>query len=91
MKIEENLSDQGNDVWFSSMEYHAAIVGLGDAITPLHRRMLTAHAEAPDYMLTVRQLAAAGGYEKANVTYSQYGRLGRLIAGSLGVNEEWKV
>ena len=53
--------------------------------------MLTAHAEAPDYMLTVRQLAAAGGYEKANVTYSQYGRLGRLIAGSLGVNEEWKV
>jgi hypothetical protein len=42
-------------------------------------------------MLSVRQLASAGGYEKSNVTYSQYGRLGRLIASSLGVKDQWKV
>ena len=77
--------------WFSVEEYLEAIVKLGNAITPLHRRMLVAHADAPECMLSVRQLAAAGGYEKSNVVYSQYGRLGHLIADSLGVKEHWNV
>ena len=80
-----------NDNWFSVEDYLKAILQLGSAITPLHRRMLVAHADAPECMLSVRQLAAAGGYEKSNVVYSQYGRLGRLIADSLGVKEQWKV
>ena len=91
MHQEQDNSEAAQDNWFSTDEYHDAIVKLGKSITPLHRRMLVAHAEAPDCMLSVRQIAAAGGYEKANVTYSQYGRLGRLIAGSLGITEQWKV
>ena len=80
----------GDESWFSADEYQAAIQSLGNAITPLHRRMLVAHADAPDCMLSVRQLAAAGGYDRPHITYSQYGRLGHLIAGSLGIEANWK-
>jgi HNH endonuclease len=91
MYQEQNGSELTQDNWYSSDEYQNAIIKLEKSITPLHRRMLVAHAEAPDCMLSVRQIAAAGGYEKSNVTYSQYGRLGRFIAVSLGVTEQWKV
>ena len=91
MHHEQDESEAAQDVWFSTAEYYGAIATLGKSITPLHRRMLVAHAEAPDCILSVRQIAAAGGYENSNVTYSQYGRLGRLIAESLGVAEKWKV
>jgi hypothetical protein len=80
-----------DESWFTVQQYEDAIVQLGNVINPLQRRMLTAHADAPECLLSVRQLAAAGGYERSNVTYSQYGRLGRLIANSLGVTEQWKV
>jgi HNH endonuclease len=90
MQSDQN-SDPGDENWFSSQEYHDAITVLGSTVTPLHRRMLAAHADAPDHMLSVRQLAAAGGYKLANVTYSQYGRLGRHLAQALGVKEDWKV
>lgn len=89
--LDHDNDESVSDNWFSVEEYLEAVIKLGSAITPLHRRMLVAHADAPECMLSVRQLAAAGGYEKSNVVYSQYGRLGRLIADSLGVKEHWKV
>lgn len=42
-------------------------------------------------MLSVRQLAAAAGYDKPQVTYAQYGRLGYLLAKALGHPDEMKV
>ena len=90
-ELDHVSGSSASDNWFSVEDYREAILQLGSAITPLHRRMLVAHADAPECMLSVRQLAAAGGYEKSNVVYSQYGRLGRLIADSLGVKEQWKV
>jgi HNH endonuclease len=89
--LTQNSANVFDESWFTVNEYEDAINRLGNSITPLQRRMLTAHADAPDCMLSVRQLASAGGYEKSNVTYSQYGRLGRLIASSLGVKDKWKV
>ena len=80
------------DNWFTVEEYQDAIIKLGSAITPLHRRMLVAHAEAPECMLSVRQLAAAGGY-----TPAQMGRdimASRItpnqIAAAQQLSREWK-
>ncbi len=87
-EIEDTFESPGDDCWYTAIEYQEAIIALGTAITPLHRRMLVAHAEAPDGILSVRQLAAAGGYDHPNVTYAQYGRLGRLIAKSIGVEDQ---
>lgn len=84
-------NDADDDDWFSAEEYRDALVQLSDDLSPLHRRMLVAHAEAPDCMLSVRQLAAAGGYDKPSITYSQYGRVGHMLAQALGITEQWKV
>lgn len=89
--LHDSTVEANDDDWFSVREYQDAIVRLGNVITPLQRRMLVAHADAPERILSVRQLAAAGGYEKLNVVYSQYGHLGHLIGKSLGVKEKWKV
>jgi len=88
---ESTAHSTGEHDWFSADQYCMAISSLGNVVTPLYRRMLVAHAEAPDGMLSVRQLAAAGGYDGPHATYSQYGRLGRLIARSLGIEDDWKV
>lgn len=85
-EIKSNEAASKQDSWFSTAQYRDAISSLAHKITPLHRQMLVAHADAPDCMLSVRQLATAGGYDHPNVTYSQYGRLGRLIANALGVD-----
>lgn len=91
MTEEQHGSDSLDEEWYSAAQYKRAINSLQSKITPLQRQMLVAHADAPDHMFSVRQLAAAGGYSKPNVTYSQYGRLGRLIARSLEVEGDWKV
>lgn len=90
-EIKSNEASGEKDSWFSTAEYREAISSLAHKITPLHRQMLVAHADAPDCMLSMRQLATAGGYDQPNVTYSQYGRLGRLVAQALGVEylEVW--
>ncbi len=85
-EIKSNEAASKQDSWFSTAQYRDAINSLAHKITPLHRQMLVAHADAPDCMLSVRQLATAGGYDHPNVTYLQYGRLGRLIANALGVD-----
>lgn len=61
------------------------------SITALQRRMLVAHAEAPDCILSVRQLAAAAGYDQPQVTYAQYGRVGYALAQALGHEGQMKV
>lgn len=81
----------GEEDWYSEAEYREALVRAEPRISPLQRRMLVAHAEAPDLMLSVRQLAAAGGYDKPQVTYAQYGRLGFLLAEALGHQGQMKV
>ena len=89
--IEYHSEVNDTDSWYAASEYQDALRNLDESITLVQRRMLVAHAEAPECMLSVRQLAAAGGYDRPNVTYSQYGRLGHLIAESLGALEQWKV
>ena len=89
--VDANSGAADETRWHTANEYQDAFCRLDESITVVQRRMLVAHAEAPDCMLSVRQLAAAGGYDKPNVTYSQYGRLGHLIASSLGITEPWKV
>lgn len=66
--------------WYSAEEYAAALGAIEPRVSALQRRMLAAHATAPDLMLTVTQLAAAAGFEQPQVVYSQYGRLGHLLA-----------
>lgn len=89
--VDANSEESDETRWHTVNDYQNALCRLDGSITVVQRRMLVAHAEAPDCMLSVRQLAAAGGHHKPNVTYSQYGRLGHLIADSLGVAELWKV
>lgn len=81
----------GGEAWYLEAEYRDALVRAEPRISPLQRRMLVAHAEAPDRMLSVRQLAAAAGYDKPQVTYAQYGRLGYVLAEALGHPDQMKV
>ena len=60
----ENDSEvSDSESWYTANEYQGALRRLEVSITLVQRRMLIAHAEAPECMLSVRQLAAAGGYE----------------------------
>lgn len=69
---------------FTRRRYHAALLKLGGRVSEAQRRMLSAHASAPAASLDVRQLAHVAGQESPNFTYSQYGRLGHLLALALG-------
>lgn len=54
--------------------------------------MLVAHAESPEHVLSVRQLATAGGYgDNTNATYSQYGALAKKLVLAMGDAERWLV
>lgn len=90
-EIDTTDAPRDEDDWYSEAEYRGALVDAAPRISPLQRRMLVAHAEAPDRMLSVRQLAAAGGYNKPRVTYTRYGRLGYLLAEALGHEGKMKV
>lgn len=91
MPSEQINNDPAHEIGFSNKEYHDAIIDLGNAITPLHRRMLAAHANAPNFTLTVRQLTEAAGFKHANGVYLHYGKLGSLLANAMGDNETWGV
>lgn len=80
----ETELDRVEEPRYTETEYREALVRAESRISTLQRRMLVAHAEAPDLILSVRQLAAAAGYENPQVTYAQYGRLGYLLAEVLG-------
>lgn len=83
-------ASNGWERWYTEAEYREALASVAPEISILQRRMLVAHAEAPDRMLSVRQLAAAARYGKPQVTYAQYGRLGYLLAEALGYpNQMW--
>src|SRR4051794_11559346 len=64
---------------FTVEEYQAALTALGGRIREHHRRMLAAHAAAPNGLLDVFELAAAAGQNSDNFTYAQYGALGHMI------------
>lgn len=87
-ELKSNAETIEDDNWYSEVEYRDALTRLGDGITSLQRSMLVAHAEAPDRVLSVFQLANAAGYDHPNVTYLHYGNLGHLIANKLGVQEK---
>ena len=87
----QNQPEPAQDVWFSTAEYYDAIVKLGKSVTPIQRRMLVAHAEAPGCILSVLQGAEAAGYKNANPTYLQYGGLANRLATALNVTGRWKV
>jgi hypothetical protein len=65
--------------WFSQAEYVNALRQIETQISPKQRAMLIAHAEAPGQIMSVFELAAAGGSTRDNLTYSLYGRLGHLL------------
>jgi HNH endonuclease len=88
MQFKQNISDADDNNWFSAQEYCDALIKLGKTITPQRRRMLAAHAVAPASLLSVSQLAASIGYIKPNVVYSQYGKLGGLLAKAMGAGEQ---
>lgn len=73
---------------YSEDAYYAALMRLEPPISGVHRRMLVAHAEAPECKLSVHQIASAGGYDHPNATYSQYGHLADRIARALGETEQ---
>jgi hypothetical protein len=65
---------------FSEKQYLSAFKRLGSKISEDQRRMLTAHAGARGLLLNVEQLAIAARHGDSSFTYSQYGRLGHLVA-----------
>ena len=69
---------------YSEARYHSALVKLGPRVSEGQRRMLAVHASAGNSPLDVLALARAAGQVKPQYTYSQYGRLGRLLARALG-------
>lgn len=69
--------------WYSVTDYRRALIEAEPSISDSQRQMLAAHAAAPDLILTVDQLAAAAGYDKPQITFSQYGRLGHTLAEAL--------
>lgn len=69
---------------FSPARYAEALRTLQSRISGQLRRVLKAHAEAPQRLMSVFDIAAvAGNKGNDNYTYSAYGRLGRLLAGEL--------
>lgn len=77
------------ETWFSKDDYIAALRQSEPQLTPKHRAMLKAHAEAPDQVLDVFDLAAAAQSQIDNATYSIYGRLGHLLARALEQGEDF--
>lgn len=69
--------------WFSAADYVNVLRVLEPQISPTQRAMLKAHAEAPNQILSVFELAEAGGSTSDNLTYSMYGRLGHLLGNEL--------
>ena len=71
--------------WYSVEEYQRVLETL--ALSNAQKRMLVAHASAPNLSLSVQQLADAAGYAEPNIVYSQYGKLGHSIAEAFGHQE----
>lgn len=69
---------------YSADAYFRAFRKLGQEVSEAHRRMLCANAGAKGRTLDVFALATAAGQTSEKVTYSQYGRLGHLVAKALG-------
>ena len=72
--------------WYTATEYRGVLESL--RISDAQKRMLVAHGSAPNLSLSVQELADAAGYAEPNIVYSQYGRLGHLIADALGYAEQ---
>jgi hypothetical protein len=77
------LGDRSPDEWFTQAEYVSALRQLEMQISPQQRAMLRAHAQTPGRVMSVFELAAAGGSSSDNLTYSLYGRLGHLLGNVL--------
>jgi hypothetical protein len=68
---------------YPTSRYKQALVRLGGRVNEAQRMMLLAHARAPHRTMDVLSLARSAGQASATFTYSQYGRLGHLIATSI--------
>ena len=64
-------------------EYRRALRAL--VVSEIHRKMLRAHANAPNRTLTASQLARSADYECFEVANAHYGRLGRKVAEHLEI------
>lgn len=68
---------------FSKTKYVQAFRRLGGHVSEDQRRMLAAHAAAPDRVLDDTQLARAAGKGHPNYAHTSYGRLGHSIVRAL--------
>lgn len=78
-----NTADSDDD-WYTAGEYAQAFQAIEGEISQAQRKMLAAHAAAPDLILSVDEIAKAAGYDNPSIVFSQYGRLGHRLADALG-------
>jgi hypothetical protein len=65
-------------------DYKRAFRAIRPRMTDEQFQMLAAHFKSVSCVLTSRELAQSGGYDRLEAANSQYGRLGSLLASELG-------
>jgi hypothetical protein len=68
----------------TAVQYRKALQALGDKLPPECRRMLAAHAAAPNLVLDAASLARHAGQKSEQFTAEMYARIGRLLAEAVG-------
>ena len=70
----------------SQEEYERALRAVLPKMTTAQRKMLAAHAGAPEASISMTELGEAAGYASHQMANIQYGRLGRRLGEYLGTN-----
>ena len=68
-------------------DYMQAVAAVWRQLTPKQQSMLLGHASVPDRTLSMAGIARLGGYSGYGAANFHYGKLGRLIASRLGLDE----
>lgn len=68
-------------------DYMRAVAAVWGELMPQQQSMLLGHASVPDRTLSMAGIARLGGYNEYGAANFHYGKLGRLIASRLGLDE----
>lgn len=68
-------------------DYMQAVAAVWGQLTPKQQSMLLGHASVPDRTLSMTGIARLGGYSEYGAANFHYGKLGRLMASRLGLDE----
>ena len=74
-----------NPFELTAEDYAAAFREVADQITRKQREILRAHFRSPSRTATARQLAKKVGYQSNSPVNRQYGELGKMLCGVLGI------